>query len=337
MGDANYTFWTKMIARVDQLGSSDVNLLSTWSGICHGWSPASLTLDRPLHGVKVMSPLGREITFYPDDIKALASMTWGTAFGNEGNAQNYTKVEGWQCQTGAKSNHEGRLTDPRCQDVNPAFFHMAMVNQIGLNKHGFVMDRAFKAEVQNQPTYAYRFKYYKVSDRHINAGIPLDQAKVMIASSYWDRFKNYRSPKAVALVGVEADVWYGKENYNPDHTWTDSPAHDATAVFTIHYDLELDIHDEIVGGEWREYEDAPTVVEQLSYGHPDIMWLAPQDSKPCRPAISTSPAIGTAARLLRPTGSRLRSSQPTSTMRTPSAASRSIAWPPSRWLKSLTC
>jgi hypothetical protein len=107
----------------------------------------------------------------------------------------------------------------------------------------------------------------------------------MVASSYWDAFKSYRSPKAVSLVGVEAQVWYGKENYNPDHTWTDDPKRDATDSLTIRYDLELDAQDEIVGGEWREYESsgAPTLFEQFAYQHPDIMWLAPIGLKAMSP------------------------------------------------------
>lgn len=283
MGDhVNYTFFNKVISRIDQLERLD--LLATWAGVCHGWAPASLTMDRPDHGVVMASPSGRVIRFWPDDIKALASFAWGTAFG--GDAQDKTKVEGWQCQTGATTNKWGRLLDPRCADVNPAFFHLVAINQIGLNQRGFVMDRNYRAEVQNQPTFAYQFKYFKVTDRHPTAGLSFDGAKVLRASASWDPYKEFRSKKSVALVGVEATLWYGHEEYHPSHaSWTDNASKDQTKTLTIRYDLELDANDEIVGGEWREYDNAgrPTLAQQVAYQHPDIMWLVPPGLKPQSP------------------------------------------------------
>jgi hypothetical protein len=271
MGDANFTFTNQVVARIDQLGT--VNLLSTWSGVCHGWSPASLTLDRPQHGVTMYSPLGRQVTFYPADIKALASFLWGTSF-SSGEAQDYVKVEGWECQTGGKTNRHGRLVDPRCFDPNPGFFHLVMINQIGINQRGFVMDRSNRAEVQNQPTYKYEAKYYNVADKHGSAGVSLGDAKIFYSANLDDPYRNYRSKKTVYLLGVEATLWYGMEN-TPDHSWTDGPENDKTGSLTIRYDLELDASDNVVGGEWREYKDAPTLFEQVAYKHPDIMWLVP--------------------------------------------------------------
>jgi hypothetical protein len=282
VGDMDYTLWNRVVNRVDQLQQLDLHAL--WSGVCHGWAPASLTIDRPLHGVAMKSPSGRTINFYPDDIKALAALLWGDAFGNEGNAQNFAKVEGWQCQTGAKKNPNGRLVDPRCADVNPGFLHLVMVNQLGLNQRGMVIDRHYRAEVQNQPTFAYEFKYYRLSDRkpRPSSAMSLREAKVRIPSRYWDPYSNYRSKRAVALVGVETTVYYSLGNAKPDHSsWNDSPKDDKIDSLTFRYDLELDANDEIVGGEWHEhdYVDAPTLAEQYKYQHPDIIWLIPPSVK----------------------------------------------------------
>lgn len=280
VGDENYTLWTRVVNRVDQL--QQLNLHALWSGVCHGWAPASLMIDRPLHGVQMKTPSGRTINFYPDDIKALASLLWGDAFGNEGNAQNFAKVEGWQCQTGAKKNPNGRLVDPRCADVNPAFLHLVMVNQLGLNQRGMVIDRHYRAEVQNQPTFRYEFKYYKVSDRKPKTGYSFQDAKVRVPSRYWDPFSNYRSRKTVNIVGVETTVYYSLGNVKPDHSsWSDGPKDDKLDHLTFRYDLELDANDEIVGGEWHEHDnvDAPTLAEQYKYQHPDIIWLIPPTVK----------------------------------------------------------
>jgi hypothetical protein len=287
MGDDQFTLWNRVIKRVDQLDA--LNLHALWSGVCHGWAPASLSIPRPLQGVKLKSPSGRTVTFYPDDIKALASMLWGDAFGSAANAQSFVKVEGWQCQTGAKKNGNGRLVDPRCFDVNPAFVHLLLVNQLGLNDRGLVIDRHYRAEVQNQPVYRYESRYFRVDNRKSKPGsVTLDQAKVRLRNAdgsltrYWDPFLNYRSSKAVTLVGVETTVWYSLGNVRPDQaSWTDSPAADKLDKLTFRYDLELDEKDEIVGGEWREHEivEAPTLVEQYKYQHPDIIWLIPPSVK----------------------------------------------------------
>jgi hypothetical protein len=179
------------------------------------------------------------------------------------------------------------LVDSRSADVNPEFYHLVKNNQIALNGRGFVMDRHYRAEVQNQPSYKYEIKYFKVSDRHpkASAGLSLQAAKVRIPSRYWDPFSNYRSRKAVAVVGIEAKIWYGLENMHPVGKLTDSPGDDKTDTLTIRYDLELDGNDEIVGGEWREHEnsDAPTLVEQIKYQHPDILWLIPPGVKALSP------------------------------------------------------
>lgn len=279
MGDKNFTLWNATIKRLNQLEKLD--LMALWSGICHGWAPATLVLPRPAHGVVMKTPSGRDLKFYPDDIKALIALLWGSAFGNSANAQNFAKSEGWQCQTGAKKNGNGRLVDPRCADVNAGFFHLVTVNQIGLNQRGYIMDKDHRAGVWNQPTYRYEFKYYKLSDRKPKMGVSLAEAKVAIPSKYWDPYSNYRSRKAVTLVGVEGKFWYGHETSPSHKKWTDSVADDNTKTLTIRYDLELDAKDEIVGGEWREYEnnDSPTLAEQYRYQHPDLLWLFPPGIK----------------------------------------------------------
>jgi hypothetical protein len=271
MGDPGFTLTNRVVAMIDALSAA--GLTSYWSGVCHGWSPASLTLPRPKHPFALGAPNGRSITFYPSDVKALASFLWGKSL-----AQGSTKVEGWQCQSGARANKYGRLVDPRCFDVNPGFFHLVMANQIGINKRGFVMDRNYRAEVQNQPVYAYRLRYYRVSDRHPNFVRTVRDAVLPRAGLRWDPFKSFRDPRGVSLVGVEVTVWYAKER-DPLHASIDGPEYDKHEDFTIRYDLELDAQGDIVGGEWRESDAAaaPTLVEQIAYQHPDLIWVVPPE------------------------------------------------------------
>lgn len=272
MGDTDFTMTNRVIEMVEKMDSID--LVAAFTGVCHGWSPASLTMPRPEHVVTVMSPLGRKINFYPMDIKALASFLWGkTAAGSA------VHFEGSKCISGGKKTKYGRLLDPKCFNINPALFHLVAVNQLGLNHRGFVVDRSDNKSVWNQPVYAFQANYFRVTDRgDPRLGLSLDQAKVMYSSSAWDALHEFRSPKTSSIVGVQATFWYSKENMDPDHSPTDSPSKDKVKSETLRYDLELDANDNIVGGEWREFKeaDAPTLVEQVGYTHPNSIWLVPE-------------------------------------------------------------
>ncbi len=47
-----------------------------WFGICHGWAPAAFMFPRPAKSVKLLTPNKQTLTFYPCEIKALASLLW---------------------------------------------------------------------------------------------------------------------------------------------------------------------------------------------------------------------------------------------------------------------
>lgn len=96
VGDANETLtrasWQKGKAYFD--AHDDV---PGWFGICHGWSPASFMLPRPKKSVKVQTPDGISLTFFPCEIKALGSLLW------------------------AESHPQVRFIGGRCNTENPAF------------------------------------------------------------------------------------------------------------------------------------------------------------------------------------------------------------------------
>src|SRR5690606_20718479 len=74
----NFTFTNEVMRMVEERHQQD--LLAVWSGVCHGWSPASLVLERPENAVEVPTPSGINVRFYPQDIKALATFLWGKSF-----------------------------------------------------------------------------------------------------------------------------------------------------------------------------------------------------------------------------------------------------------------
>jgi hypothetical protein len=275
LGDVDFSLTRSIIKMVDE--RSDYGLVNSGAGVCHGWSPASLNVPRPLHAVTLMSPLGRPVTFYPDDIKALAAFLWGKT-----SARPSFQSSGWKCQTGGRQDARGRSADPRCFNANPAFLHLVAINQIGLNHRGFAMDKSFGAGVWNYPAFSYEIKYFNVMDRLPYVGLSYEEAKAPLTAHSRDPYAAYRAPGTQAILGVQIKIGYGLENHHPSHRLTDDPSQDKTETTTLRYDLELGANDEILGGEWREFENLykPTLEESRIYTHPSIVWLAPAGTQP---------------------------------------------------------
>jgi len=282
LGDSGFTLSRQVIAMVRELYKD--NQTATWSGVCHGWSPASLNLARPLKAFTVNSAAGIPITFYPADVRALSSFLWGKSY-----AQDYVKIEGWQCKKGVPStDNNGRLKDPECFDVNPGFFHLLLVNQIGLNRQGMIMDRASSSKIMNQPVYGYSFSYYNPNTRMEASSF--ESALVRKEDFGNDPFPGWRSPRTRAVVGVETKVFFRNEK-NPTHDRVNRPEDDEKETLVIQYDLELDENLDIVGGEWRDYDKGRygndggfpnfggIVNESSNRPRPDFVWLTPPGLK----------------------------------------------------------
>lgn len=270
LGDRNFTFTHRVLDATTQLGRW--GQMAMWSGICHGWSPAAIQYERPERAFTVRGQAGHLIRFYPSDVKALMSQLWAKSY-----AQNYVKVKGWQCRNGRRDLN-GRLLDPKCFDVNPAEVFLSIVGQIGLNRRPLIMDRSYGRSVQNQPTFRYSYRYVRLNNGFVTDR--LDRAKLR-RGSFVDPFYRYRSPRTHSLVGIELVLSYTKET-NPSHAETDGPENDRIYDITMRLSLELDAQDRIVGGEWHEDGwDArrPTLISDMEYAHPDILWIVPADLK----------------------------------------------------------
>jgi hypothetical protein len=272
LGDRHFTLSRKIIEMIDQQDRN--GLVAFWSGICHGWSPASIQSPRPLHSFDLKGQAGHTIRFYPSDVKALLSFLWAKSY-----AQNFVQVKGWQCRD--KRVHRdfyGRFTEDRCFDVNPGFVFLAMVSEIGMQKRAVVMDRNYDGSVQNQPTFRYEYRYVRLSNGM--ATDELDRA-VLPRRRVWDPYARYRSSRAVYLVGVEMKLWYTKET-DPTQRETDSDENDRVRDVTLHLSLELDAQKRIVGGEWHEQGwnvRRPSLMGAMEYSHPDILWMVPKELK----------------------------------------------------------
>ncbi|MCW5199277.1 hypothetical protein VU05_00835 [Desulfobulbus sp. F1] len=255
VGDSNYTLTKKMWAEGAKFGGN----VAPWMGICHGWAPASYMLPRPTKAITVLAADGHtQLTFYPSDIKGLASLLWA-------NASPGSKFIGGRCNVENPARDiNGRLIEAACFDTNPGTWHLAVVNQIGASKRSMVMDVTFDYEVWNQPVLGYKYRHFNPQSMTYQSS--LTAAAVPRANYTRDKFPSYHSSQTVSIVGIEMFVSYMVET-SPSHNSSDSPSSDAITEVKYMYDLELDFSGKIIGGEWRNIK------------HPDFLWTPTKGSR----------------------------------------------------------
>lgn len=264
VGDREFGLTRRMISAGAPYADAE-GKVETWFGLCHGWAPASFMYPRPSRAVTVTTAEGKELTFTPSDLKALATLLWANAGGK-------TKFVGSRCEEkDVRLDPNEREKNPDCFDTNPATWHLAVVNQIALGKRSFVMDVSAGQEVWNQPVYGYRYDY--VNPNTHKWARKLKDAKVPLANLRKDPHRKYRAPETAFVVRIAMEVSYVTET-NPNASPVDLPENDRHNLVSFAYDLELDHEDNIVGGEW------------VGNSHPDFLWLPELGSK----AVSTGDA-----------------------------------------------
>ncbi len=219
-----------------------------WTGSCQGWSVASIFVPRPQKAITIMSLDGRYlIPFYPDDLKALATLLWANSL-----VQDQAVLVGMRCNSKHPQVDEtnGKVLDTTCQGVNPGVFHLALLEIMGKKKSSFVMNRTNNTEVWNQPLSAYSFQYYNLLDSKEGS---LKDSMVEIAKIK-DRFSKYRPAGTKYLVGVNMVVSYQSETRATHHK-ENSEKNDKVKKMYLRYDLELDQNYQVLGGEWLDSKD----------------------------------------------------------------------------------
>jgi hypothetical protein len=241
-------------------------VVESWMGLCHGWAPASYMYPTPEHSIVVTSPSGRPIRFYPSDVKALASLAWGTTGVKP-------KFVGVKCKERyPKYDENGRLMTEYCLDSNAATWHVGIVSQLGLNKRSLVMDATYNYEVWNHSIISYDYKYF--NPQTLEPSNRLGKSLMPIARITGDKFKKYRHPDTHSVVGVEMTVTYNAP-LRSNHAERQS---NLTKTVIFVYDLELDANGDIIGGEWH------------TNNHPDFLWTPISDSRPLSIAdVSVNP------------------------------------------------
>lgn len=236
--------------------------VETWMGICHGWAPAAYCLPRPHQVITATTVDGRQLRFYPSDVKALASLLWA-------NASPDARFIGTRAnETDPEVDEVGRVISSAVFDTNPGAWHLAVVNQLA-GRRSFVMDATYDYQVWNQPVFSYEYLYFNPQE----AQQPSELADAIVRRESFtnDKFARYRSPEAAAVVGVVMRVGYVVET-RPSHATSDSPENDQLTYVDYLYDLELDAGGAVIGGEWWQNP------------HPDFLWTPPPRARATTPA-----------------------------------------------------
>ncbi|MAZ48914.1 MAG: hypothetical protein CME65_10140 [Halobacteriovoraceae bacterium] len=263
--------------------------MATWEGICDGWSTAAGIMPRPRKAVSFRLPDGRELKFYPEDIKGLTSMLWANSTIQDGkfindqgqNVGGGIIMQGLRCNDGDAAKDEfGRIYDhrpdafsgklePRCVGVHPAIWHLGMVNILGLQKRSFIVERKVGAAVDNHPMWRYEMEMFNPYTGEYSNN--LNAVKVRFDRSR-DQFANYRNPNTRYLVGLKTSMIY-LDWAKPVREERNSEEDDLDVTKTMFYDLELDASGNIIGGQWRSKE----VGKGSNHNQPDFFWVVTKD------------------------------------------------------------
>lgn len=250
-----------------------------WEGICHGWAPSSTVFARPEKFVDIKLKDGRNLRFFPEDIKALISYAWSNSnVGNSKSSNGSVILEGNICKHKfPKKDEWGRFYDLadkdfplvpqyRCTGIHPAVWHLALVNVIGKQNRSFVADIDINATINNHPIYGYDMKFfnpYSGDEGSLESSIQNLTNK--------DQFKKFRLFETKKIVGVKLEVYF--VNYDsPKREEYNSQKDDNFFSRTMFYDLEIDDVGNIIGGQWRTTK----VGAKNLFGNrnmPDMMWI----------------------------------------------------------------
>jgi len=203
-----------------------------WAGHCNGLAAASVMVEEPTKSV-----LYKNTTFTTEDIKALLIESWqgsGSIIGDRCDRKQITY------------DRYGRILETECRDVNPATFHLAVTNYVGL------FSKAIIADVDNsEAVWNYVIDSFTVQTKNwLSKNEATWQVQREASSTY------VFNPEAIDFVHIKMTVNYVKFDTR-----------------SYEYILELNQNGMVIGGEW---------IGNNKREHPDFIWrpLDPQPENP---------------------------------------------------------
>jgi hypothetical protein len=205
-----------------------------WAGHCNGLSASSIMMEEPVKAVVLDG-----VSFSVEDVKALLVEKWqgsGSIVGDRCDKKNITY------------DSYGRIREAECRDLNPATFHLALTNFLGLSGKSLIADIDNTEAVWNYPIQTYQVV--------ATQSLTQDQATWRIQK---DAITTYSyNTSAVDFMYVKTSVTF--LGFDPR---------------SYEYILELDVKGNIIGGEW---------LDKSKREHPDFIWR-PSDPRAENPYL----------------------------------------------------
>lgn len=240
--DFNFSFTEGLLTKVEE-NNEKWRGTTWWTGICHGWAPASIKYKKPVVSKTFTNSLGHQIEFTPEDLKGLSSY-----FISSSVASKKTVIFGNRCnQKKPKQNKNDysviELTNfsrskDECSDITAHDFHSVLINKVGIQKESFTVDVDYNAPVNNHPIAGYSMKVVSKTN-----------TKVSLHTKVY--YVNWTRP--------------GKSRDN------ESEMSERYLVKDYYYDLFLNNESDIVSSDW--------INEKNKVWAPDFMWFYLKETK----------------------------------------------------------
>jgi hypothetical protein len=244
----------------------------SWQGHCNGTSVTVSRFQNPRRSVS--RPTGcftgsnsACTVFTPTDIRALLAEINMSA--------RYKFIAGHRCRLDIDEikSRPALRSDPQkkdfCDDVDPASFHLALVNFLGRKRQPVMFDRSLDTPVWNYPIYSYQYSYSS----------PLSAAQA-IAKTGLNLSSWVFNPYAVSFYHVRMNIVFRNAANNTEGAGTIP----AGTQEIYDYILEVDKDGDIMGGEW---------IGESKYKHPDFVWIPFEAHETSESGHSSNPHIST--------------------------------------------
>lgn len=230
--------------------------LESWFGHCNGWAASAISVMEPRAGKRIDG-----IDFSVGDLKSLLAESWLEFAGDF---------------VGTRVNDKQDFSTAAFWDTVPAQFHLMLVNLVGKQNRGLIIDRHTGAEIWNQPLVAYKFEQVKPED-YLGAhpSFP-DIYRVNITARIWWANDNVSSeditpPFEMARLENEMNDYFYPGRVLKYELWLDAPVQfDAAGNMSKSGDiLVTQENGKFVGGLWKNGVTGAALVNT----HPDYMWV----------------------------------------------------------------
>lgn len=240
LGDSNFSFTKNIFDKVEE-NHERWKGTTWWTGICHGWAPASIKYKTPLVDKTYTNSFGQKITFSTEDLKGLASFFVASSTADKkpiffGNRCNQKKPSQDRDDHNVLELANYTRVSDECLDISAANFHNILINKIGIQKKSFIVDVDYNAPVNNHPIAGYKMEILSSS-----------ATKVKLHTKVY--YVDWTKP-GESKMSLDVDDRFLVKNY--------------------YYTLFLDQASNIESSQWNNTKS--------DVWAPDFMWFYPEDT-----------------------------------------------------------